>query len=96
MTKADFVVALKQALPDLFPTKAAAEKAYTAFCSILAGAACTEDGARLPGVGSFALTDRAARTGRNPRTGKAIRIPARKAVKFTPARSLAETAKKKK
>ena len=95
MTKAEFIVALKQALPDVFPTKAAAEKAYTAFCGILSNAACTDDGARLPGVGSFALTDRAARTGRNPRTGKAIRIPARKAIKFTPAHSLAEAAKKK-
>ncbi len=88
MTKAEFIVALKQALPEVFPTKAAAEKAYIAFCSVLAGAACTDEGTRLPGVGAFAITHRAARTGRNPRTGKAIKIPARKAVKFAPARAL--------
>lgn len=95
MTKAEFIVAFKQALPEVFPTKAAAEKAYTAFCDVLSGAISTEDGTRLPGVGSFTVTRRAARTGRNPRTGKAIKIPARKAVKFSPARSLAEKVRKK-
>ena len=95
MTKADFIVALKQKHPELFPTKAAAEKAYVAFCTILANAAATEAATRLPGVGSFAITQRAARTGRNPRTGKAIKIPARKAVKFTPSRVLFERVQKK-
>ena len=90
MTKAEFIVTLKQALPDVFTTKAAAEKAYVAFCNILSEAAVTEAGTRLPHVGSFAITHRAPRTGRNPRTGNAIRIPARKAVKFTPSKSLAD------
>lgn len=88
MTKAAFVAALKQALPDSFPTKATAEKAYMAFCAILADAILAGDGARLPGVGSFSLARRAARTGRNPRTGQAVRIPARNAVKFSASRSL--------
>ncbi len=95
MTKAEFIVSLKQSLPDVFATKAAAEKAYAAFCCILADAAVTEAGIRLPQVGSFSITHRAARTGRNPRTGKAIRIPARKAVKFTPSKALAEKVQKK-
>ncbi|MDR2075588.1 MAG: HU family DNA-binding protein [Desulfovibrio sp.] len=90
MTKAEFVAALRQALPEIFPTRAAAEKSYAAFCSILAGAILSGDGARLPGVGSFSLTRRAARTGRNPRTGGPVRIPARNAVKFSPSRSLAD------
>lgn len=42
----------------------------------------------LPGLGSFSLSDRAARTGRNPRTGKAMTIPASKAVRFSPASAL--------
>lgn len=88
MTKAEFIVALKKALPEIFPTKAAAEKAYTAFCTILANAAVSKDGVRLPKFGSFTVIQRAARTGRNPRTGKAIKIPARKAVKFTPSQAL--------
>lgn len=94
MTKAEFIVNLKQALPEIFPTKASAEKAYTAFCAILAGAVSSEEGTRLPQVGSFSITHRAARTGRNPRTGKAIRIPARNAVKFTPSKTLADKVRK--
>ena len=36
----------------------------------------------VPGIGKLALVNRAERMGRNPRTGEAIKIPARKAVKF--------------
>lgn len=94
MTKSEFIASFKHQLPEVFATKAAAEKAYVTFCGILAKAAATERGTRLSGVGTFAITDRAARTGRNPRTGKAIKIPARKAVKFTPAKSLSEKVRK--
>lgn len=90
MTKAEFIATFKQSLPEVFSTKAAAEKAYIAFCSILAEAAACKDGVRLPKVGSFSVTRRAARTGRNPRTGKAVRIPARNAVKFTPSQALVD------
>jgi len=44
----------------------------------------------LPGIGKLKLVERAARTGRNPQTGEAIEIPAKKAVKFAPAKSLKE------
>lgn len=37
----------------------------------------------LIGWGTFSVAKRAARTGRNPQTGKALQIPAKKAVKFT-------------
>ena len=90
MTKAEFIAAFKQSLPEVFTTKAAAEKAYIAFCGILATAAVSEDGVRLPKVGTFSITRRAARTGRNPRTGKAVRIPARNAVKFTQSQALVD------
>lgn len=42
----------------------------------------------LPGIGKFAVTERAARAGRNPKTGEAIEIPARKAPKFSAAKTL--------
>ena len=42
----------------------------------------------LPGVGKFVVSERAARTGRNPRTGEPVQIEARRTVKFTPAKSL--------
>jgi DNA-binding protein HU-beta len=36
----------------------------------------------LVGFGSFSVSERSARTGRNPQTGKEIQIPAKKVVKF--------------
>lgn len=44
----------------------------------------------LRGLGTFSREDRAARSGRNPRTGEAIEIAARKAVKFKAAKALNE------
>lgn len=40
------------------------------------------------GIGTFAVEERAERKGRNPLTGKEIRIPARRVVKFTPGKTL--------
>ncbi len=40
----------------------------------------------LAGFGKFSCVDRAAREGRNPQTGKAIKIPAKKAPKFSPGK----------
>lgn len=93
MTKAEFVSALKDALPEVFASKASAEKAYDEFCSILAKSICKGEGVRLPGIGSFGVVQRAARTGRNPQTGKTITIPARKAVKFSVAKGLSDSLK---
>lgn len=44
----------------------------------------------LPGIGKLTVTDRAARTGRNPQTGEAIDIPAAKVPKFKAAKVLKE------
>ena len=38
----------------------------------------------LTGLGTFSVQQKAARVGRNPRTGAAVKIPPRKAVKFRP------------
>ena len=40
----------------------------------------------IPGIGKLVLVQRAARTGRNPATGEAIQIPAKKVVKFRVAK----------
>ena len=45
---------------------------------------------RIRGFGTFTAEDRAARTGRNPRTGEKVEIGARKAVKFRAARALGD------
>lgn len=49
-----------------------------------------EDGdtVQIMGFGSFSVTERASRTGRNPQTGETIEIPARNSVKFKPGSNL--------
>lgn len=44
----------------------------------------------LPGIGKLKVSERPARTGRNPQTGASINIAARKVVKFVPAKSLSD------
>lgn len=44
----------------------------------------------LPGIGKLKVGERPARTGRNPQTGAAMEIAARKVVKFVPAKSLSD------
>tara|TARA_B100001013_G_scaffold248191_1_gene153884 strand:+ start:312 stop:587 length:276 start_codon:yes stop_codon:yes gene_type:complete len=46
---------------------------------------------RLVGFGTFLVTNRAATTGRNPRTGESIQIPAKKVPKFRAGKSLKES-----
>ena len=46
---------------------------------------------RLVGFGTFLVANRAATTGRNPRTGESIQIPAKKVPKFRAGKSLKET-----
>jgi DNA-binding protein HU-beta len=49
---------------------------------------------RLVGFGTFSVAKRAATTGRNPRTGAAIKIPARKQPKFKAGKELKEAVNK--
>ena len=51
------------------------------------------DSVSLIGFGTFAVTKRAARTGRNPRTGAAIKIKAAKVPKFRPGKGLKDAIK---
>ena len=46
-----------------------------------------EERVTLVGFGTFSVSKRKARKGRNPRTGKEIKIPARKVPKFTPGKA---------
>ncbi len=50
----------------------------------------------LVGFGTFSTGKRAARTGRNPRTGATIKIPAAKTVKFSAGKGLKDSVNKKK
>ena len=44
----------------------------------------------LPGIGKLKVSERAARYGRNPQTGKAIEIAAKKVIKLVPAKALTD------
>lgn len=63
-------------------TKADARKALEAFVETTSEALKSNDRIALVGFGSFSLSERKARTGRNPQTGKEIQIPAKKVVRF--------------
>lgn len=45
----------------------------------------------LVGLGTFAISDRKARSGRNPHTGATIEIPAKRTVRFRPSKDLEDT-----
>jgi len=63
-------------------TKADAKKALDGFIKVTGDALKKGDRIALVGFGSFSVSERRARTGRNPQTGKEIQIPAKKVVKF--------------
>jgi len=74
-------------------TKADAKKALDAFIKATTQALKKGDRVALVGFGSFSVSKRSARTGRNPQTGKEIRIPAKKVVKFKAGSDLAAVVK---
>ncbi|BAO56469.1 MULTISPECIES: HU family DNA-binding protein [Nonlabens] len=63
-------------------SKAAAKKALESFLGNVEKSLKKGDRVSLVGFGSFSVSKRAAREGRNPQTGKTIKIAAKKVVKF--------------
>ncbi|MDD2885470.1 MAG: HU family DNA-binding protein [Dechloromonas sp.] len=64
-------------------TKAAADKALTAIIGAVVDAVAGGDSVTLVGFGTFKSAQRAARTGKNPKTGATLKIPATTVPKFT-------------
>ncbi|MCZ7527053.1 MAG: HU family DNA-binding protein [Acidimicrobiia bacterium] len=64
-------------------SKKDAEAAVNALVDTVQRAVASGDKVTLPGFGAWSRTERKARTGRNPRTGETVQIPASKGVKFT-------------
>jgi DNA-binding protein HU-beta len=89
MTKAEFVKTLKEKVG--LTTLAQAEAAYEGLFAIIKASLKKGDDVAITGFGSFKVVKRKARKGRNPRTGKELKIPAKKAVKFTPGKALKES-----
>jgi len=63
-------------------SKASAEKAINAFTNAVVKALKKGDKLALTGFGTFSVAKRRARAGRNPQTGKEIKIPATRVAKF--------------
>lgn len=74
-------------------TKAAAGRAVAAFTEAIEAALKAGNKLTLTGFGTFEVLNRAARKGRNPRTGKEIKIAASKAVKFRVGKTLKDAVK---
>lgn len=88
MNKAELVDAIAS---EAGLSKADAKKALDAFVNTTTGALKEGDRISLIGFGSFSVSERSARTGRNPQTGKEIQIAAKKVVKFKAGADLAKS-----
>ncbi|HEX5001261.1 MAG TPA: HU family DNA-binding protein [Bacteroidia bacterium] len=74
-------------------TKSDAQRALEAFLSVTAKTLKKGDKVTLVGFGTFSISKRAARLGRNPQTGKEIKIAAKKVAKFKAGAELASKVK---
>jgi DNA-binding protein HU-beta len=87
MNKQDLVVAIanQTELP-----KATVEKVVNSFMTTVIQSVVAGDHVQLIGFGSFNTLQRKARNGRNPATGKAIKIPAKNVPRFVPGKAFKE------
>jgi DNA-binding protein HU-beta len=74
--------------------KSAAEEAINAFLDTVTNAVVKGDAVQLIGFGSFSMGARAARAGRNPKTGEPLQIAAAKTVKFTAGKAFKDAVNK--
>jgi len=72
-------------------SKKEAAAAFDAFVSYISGSCQRGERCSVPGLGSFSITARKAREGRNPRTNEKITIPASKNVRFKAGKELRES-----
>lgn len=85
MNRVEFVAALAEKTGT---TKVQAEKAVAAFQEIVTEALKKGDKIAFVGFGTFEVSERKARSGRNPQTGAEIKIAATKAPKFSAGKTL--------
>ena len=85
MNKAELVAAMAD---NAGLSKKDAEKVLKAFTEVVAAELKKGEKIQLVGFGTFEVAERAARTGRNPQSGKEIKIPASKAPKFKAGKAL--------
>lgn len=93
MNKAELVAEIAQKTE---LSKKDSEKALKAFIEVVTDELKKGEKIQLVGFGTFEVTKRAAREGRNPQTGKAMKIAASKAPKFKAGKALKDAINKKK
>jgi len=84
MNKADLI----DEVAKVVETKKAAAAAVDCMIEVITKTLKKKGKVTLVGFGTFSVSKRAARKGRNPRTGKEIKIPSRKVPKFTAGKAL--------
>lgn len=85
MNKKELVKAMAE---QLGTTQKAAAEQLDAVLDVITAALVAGEDVKLAGFGTFSVTERAAREGRNPATGETIQIAASKAPKFKAAKAL--------
>ena len=90
MTKTELVNAMAEKAG---LSKADAAKGLAAVTESITDALKAGDKVSLIGFGTFSVSQRAARTGKNPQTGEALTIPASKAAKFKAGQQLKDAVK---
>ena len=85
MNKTEFIAAVAEKAEI---SKKDSEKALKAFVDVVAEQLKAGDKVQLVGFGTFEVSERAAREGRNPQTGKTMKIEACKAPKFKAGKAL--------
>ncbi len=88
MTKAELIDALAQKI-DL--PKATAERAVNLIFDDIIAALKSDDKVNISGFGTFTVSNRKARQGRNPKTGDVIEIAASRSAKFKPGKLLRDS-----
>jgi DNA-binding protein HU-beta len=89
MNKLQLTDALAQKVEGM--TKKEAAEAVNAILDVIADALAAGDDVKITGFGSFEVKARAARTGRNPKTGEAIKVAASKHASFTAGKALKDS-----
>lgn len=90
MNKAELVGAIAEKSE---VSKKDTEKVLKAFVDVVSGALKDGDKVQLVGFGTFEVSERAARSGRNPQTGETIEIAASKMPKFKAGKALKDLVK---
>lgn len=88
MTREEIITKMAE---DADTTKVAAKAALDSFIGCVTKTLKKGGKVSLVGFGTFSVSKRGARTGRNPQTGAAINIPARKVAKFKAGKGLSDT-----